>query len=133
MIYLSTILIFILIITFFAFFLYYFLLKKKGGSIFSGAAINSKIKENENFLKIYKNIFQQITDGIAVIDENKNIIFVNNFFRKNIRSGLSDNVKKFELLTRNYELNNLINRIIENKESNIIEKKFHTLTKQMKK
>ncbi len=125
MIYLSTILIFILIITLFAIFLYYFLLKKKRGfSIFSDAAVNTRIKENENFLKIYKNIFQQITDGIAVIDINKNIIFVNNFFRKNIRSGLSDNVKKFELLTRNYELNNLINRIIENQESNIIEKQI---------
>jgi two-component system phosphate regulon sensor histidine kinase PhoR len=125
MIYLSTILIFILIITLFAIFLYYFLLKKKRVfSIFSNAAINNTIKENENFLKIYKNIFQQITDGIAVIDENKNIVFVNNFFRKNIRSGLSDNVKKFELLTRNYELNNIINSIIENQESNIIEKKI---------
>ena len=125
MIYLSTILILILIITLFAIFLYYFLFKKKRwGLIFSDAAINSKIKENEKFLKIYKNILQQITDGIAVIDENKNIVFVNNFFRKNIRSGLSDNVKKFELLTRNYELNNLINRIIENQESTIIEKKI---------
>ena len=123
MIYLPTILIFILIITLFAIFLYYFLLKKKIiFSIFSNAAINSKIKENENFLKIYKNILQQITDGIAVIDENKNIVFVNNFFRKNIRSGLSDNVKKFELLTRNYELNNLINRIIENKECKCMRK-----------
>ena len=125
MIYLSTILIFILIITLIAFFLYYFLLKNKRiFSTFSDADINNKIKENENFLKIYKNILQQVTDGIAVIDENKNIIFVNSSFRKNIRSGLSDNVNKFEFLTRNYELNNIINKIIENNDSNTIEKKI---------
>jgi two-component system phosphate regulon sensor histidine kinase PhoR len=125
MIYLSTILIFILIITLIAFFLYYFLLKNKRiFSTFSDTDINNKIKENENFLKIYKNILQQVTDGIAVIDENKNIIFVNSSFRKNIRSGLSDNVNRFELLTRNYELNNIINKIIENNDSNIIEKKI---------
>ncbi len=125
MIYLSTILIFILIITLIAFFLYYFLLKNKRiFSTFSDADINNKIKENENFLKIYKNILQKVTDGIAVIDENKNIIFVNSAFRKNIRSGLSDNVDRFELLTRNYELNNIINKIIENNDPNIIEKKI---------
>jgi two-component system phosphate regulon sensor histidine kinase PhoR len=125
MIYLSTILFFILIITLIAIFLYYFLFKNKKIFLrFSGASINNKIKENENFLKIYKSILQKVTDGIAVVDENKNIIFVNNAFRKNIRSGLSDNVNKFELLTRNYELNNTINKIIENNDSTIIEKKI---------
>ncbi len=119
----SIILILILIISLFASFLYIFLSKKiKKNVIASDILLKDNIDEKENRIKMFSDVLQQIGDGIAIMDRNKNLVFVNRSFRKNIRSGPSDNVKKFELLTRNYELNNMINETIEKNEVQVIEK-----------
>jgi two-component system phosphate regulon sensor histidine kinase PhoR len=73
----------------------------------------------------YLYILNNLTDGIAIIDGKKNILFVNSAFHKNIRSiKIHENIKEFDILTRNIELNSLLAQAVSDKNFKFIEKKI---------
>ncbi|MHB1546445.1 MAG: histidine kinase dimerization/phospho-acceptor domain-containing protein, partial [bacterium] len=62
---------------------------------------------------------------MAIIDGGKNILFVNDAFNKNIRSvKILSNIKEFDALTRNLELNSLIDKVVSDINFKFIEKKI---------
>ena len=109
----------ILILSLFIFFLYIFLSKNKN------FITKNRIKEYEERINHYIYILNKLNDGLAIIDKDKNILFVNSAFKDNIRSAsFPNNIKKFELLIRNFELNRLIDNIINKDDIDSIEKKI---------
>lgn len=79
------------------------------------------IDASERFLYILNNL----PDGLAIINSEKSILFINNAFGKNIRSIKKiSGIKDFDFLTRNLELNKLIDSVIESKGTAIAEKKI---------
>ena len=64
-------------------------------------------------------------DGLAIIDADKKILFVNGAFNKNIRSVKNQsNIFEFDALTRNLELNSLIDDAVSDINFKFIEKKL---------
>ena len=111
---------YILILSLFLSFLYIFLFKKI--RILSD---KNKFKECRNEIDGYIYILNNLMDGIAIIDREKHILFVNDSFGKNIRS-LKTNagIKEFDFLTRNLKLNSLIDDAINDYNFNYVEKKI---------
>lgn len=109
-----------LILSLFLFFLYIFLYKNI--QIFFA---KNKFKKYEDEIEKYLYILNNITDGLVIIDGEKNILFVNAAFNKNIRAvKILSNIKEFDLLTRNLELNSLIEHAVSDINFKFIEKKI---------
>ncbi len=116
----------ILILSLFIFFLYIFLSKKiYKDIIIKNFLEKNRIKECEEQAGHYLYILNNLNDGIAIIDKEKNILFVNPAFKVNIRAAsFRDNIKKFELLVRNFELNRLVDDVIDKDDASSTEKKI---------
>ena len=111
---------YILILSLFLFFLYIFLYKN-----IQILFTKNKFKEYQDKIKNYLYILNNIMDGLAIIDGEKNILFVNGAFNKNIRSvKIQPNIKEFDILTRNLELNSLIDDAVSDTNFKFIEKKI---------
>ena len=113
---------YILILSLFLFFLYIFLFKNIQ-SLFA----KNKLREYTREIEIYKTILSNISEGVAVINKEKEILFVNESFGRNIRSVKTDgkNINnQFDFLTRNIELNSLIDEAVKNSFFKIAEKKI---------
>jgi two-component system phosphate regulon sensor histidine kinase PhoR len=113
---------YILILSLFLFFLYIFLFKNIQ-SLFA----KNKLKEYTREIDNYKTILNNIAEGVAVINKEKEILFVNESFGRNIRSAKTDgkNINnRFDFLTRNIELNSLIDEAVKNSFFKIVEKKI---------
>ena len=113
---------YILILSLFLFFLYIFLFKNIQ-SLFA----KNKLREYTREIEIYKTILSNIAEGVAVINKEKEILFVNESFGRNIRSAKTDgkNINnQFDFLTRNIELNSLIDEAVKNSFFKIAEKKI---------
>lgn len=132
---LSVTLTLILILSLFIYFLYIFLLKKIYKDIIIKKFLTkNRIKEYEEQINHYLYILNKLNDGLAIIDKDKNILFVNSAFKDNIRSASFPNsIKKFELLVRNFELNRLVDNIINKDDINSIEKKISYFDKAYEK
>ncbi|MHB1660535.1 MAG: sensor histidine kinase [bacterium] len=117
---------YILILSLFLFLLYIFLSKKINKNILIQILFTkSKFREYKDKIQGYVYILNNLSDGLAIIDHEKNILFVNNAFSKNIRSlKIPANVKKFDFLTRNFELNSLINNATSDDNFKFVEKKI---------
>ncbi|MCL4428439.1 MAG: ATP-binding protein, partial [Deltaproteobacteria bacterium] len=102
------------------FFLYIFLYKN-----IQILFTKNKFKKYNDEIKKYLYILSNIRDGLAIIDGGKNILFVNDAFNKNIRSvKILSNIKEFDALTRNLELNSLIDKVVSDINFKFIEKKI---------
>ncbi len=113
---------YILILSLFLFFLYIFLFKNIQ-SLFA----KNKLREYVREIEIYKTILNNIAEGVAVINKEKEILFVNESFGRNIRSAKTDgkNINnQFDFLTRNIELNSLIDEAVKKSFFKIAEKKI---------
>lgn len=111
---------YILILSLFLFFLYIFLYKN-----IQTLFIKNKFKEYRDKIENYLYILNNMMDGLAIIDADKNILFVNSAFNKNIRSVKNQfNVVEFDALTRNLELNSLIDDAVSDINFKFIEKKL---------
>ncbi len=111
---------YILILSLFLFFLYIFLYKN-----IQILFTKNKFKEYQDEIKNYLYILNNIMDGLAIIDGRKNILFVNGAFNKNMRSiKIQSNIKEFDILTRNLELNSLIDNAVSDINFKFIEKKI---------
>jgi two-component system phosphate regulon sensor histidine kinase PhoR len=113
---------YILILSLFLFFLYIFLFKNIQ-SLFA----KNKLKEYKREIDNYQTILNNIAEGVAVINKEKEILFVNESFGRNIRSAKTDakNINsRFDFLTRNIELNFLIDEAVKNSLFKIAEKKI---------
>ncbi len=115
-----------LILSLFIFFLYIFLSKKINRNILIKILFaKNKLKEYEERISRYHYIFNNLSDGLAIIDYKKNILFVNRALNKNIRSvKIPADIKEFDFLTRNLELNRLVDSVISNNDIDFIEKKI---------
>ncbi|MGC8554181.1 MAG: sensor histidine kinase [Candidatus Acidulodesulfobacterium sp.] len=113
---------YILILSLFLFFLYIFLFKNIQ-SLFAKNKLKEYIREIDN----YKTVLNKIAEGVAVINKEKEILFVNESFGRNIRSVKTDgkNINiRFDFLTRNIELNSLIDEAVQNSLFKNAEKKI---------
>ncbi len=113
---------YILILSLFLFFLYIFLFKN-----IQYLFAKNKLREYTREIEIYKTILNNIKEGVAVINKEKEILFVNESFGKNIRSAKTDGKiinNQFDFLTRNIELNSLIDGAVKNNFFKITEKKI---------
>ncbi|MFW0884102.1 sensor histidine kinase [Candidatus Acidulodesulfobacterium sp. H_13] len=117
---------YISILSLFIFFLYIFLSRKINENILIKTLFaKNKLKEHEKEINRYLEVLNNMNDGIAVIDRDKNVIFVNPAFNKNIRSAVTPaNIKRFDFLIRSFELNSLVDSIIANNDIHFIEKKI---------
>ncbi len=106
----------LLILALFFTFLYIFAIKKP----YREVLIKNRLRELEGIKTLYSDVLMALNDGIAIIDEGKNILFLNQSFSKNIRSIPSvEKIKNFDVLTRNFELNNIVKDFISRGESKI--------------
>ncbi len=111
---------YILILSLFLFFLYIFLYKN-----IQTLFVKNKFREYRDKIENYLYILNNIMDGLAIIDADKNILFVNEAFNKNIRSIKNQsNILEFDALTRNLELNSLIDDAVSDINFKFIEKKL---------
>jgi len=111
---------YILILSLFLFFLYIFLYKN-----IQILFTKNKFKKYQDEIENYLYILNNIMDGLAIIDGQKNILFVNGAFNKNIRSvKIQPNIKEFDILTRNLELNSLIGDAVSDINFKFVEKKI---------
>ena len=111
---------YILILSLFLFFLYIFLYKN-----IQTLFVKNKFREYRDKIENYLYILNNIMDGLAIIDADKNILFVNKAFNKNIRSIKNQsNIIEFDALTRNLELNSLIDDAVSDINFKFIEKKL---------
>ena len=111
---------YILILSLFLFFLYIFLYKN-----IQTLFVKNKFREYRDKIENYLYILNNIMDGLAIIDADKNILFVNGAFNKNIRSARNQlNIVEFDALTRNLELNSLIDSAVSDINFKYIEKKL---------
>ena len=113
---------YILILSLFLFFLYIFLFKN-----IQALFAKNKLKEYKKEIENYRTVLNNIAEGIAVINKEKEVLFVNESFSKNIRStkiGHKHVINIFDFLTRNIELNSLIDDAVKNRYFNISEKKI---------
>lgn len=114
------------ILSLFIFFLYIFLTKKiYKKNIIKNLRFKNRLREYDEQLNLYLCILNNLKDGLSIIDRNKNVLFMNSAFKDNIRSAeFSGNVKKFEFLMRNFELNSVIDNMISDESCDSVEKKI---------
>ncbi len=111
---------YILILSLFLFFLYIFLFKNIQ-TLFA----KNKFKEYRREIENYMYVLNNITEGLAIINRRKDVLFVNHAFNKNIRSArIGSNMGGFDFLTRNIELNSLIDEAVKNDNFKFTEKKI---------
>ncbi|MCL5892153.1 MAG: HAMP domain-containing histidine kinase [Deltaproteobacteria bacterium] len=115
----------ILILSLFIFFLYIFLQKKIYKDILIKKFLTkNRIREYEKQINLYLYILNNLNDGLTIVDKDKNILFVNPAFKDNIRSAAFPySIKKFEFLVRNFEINSLVDNIINKDNLDSIEKR----------
>ncbi|MDA8273723.1 MAG: HAMP domain-containing sensor histidine kinase [Deltaproteobacteria bacterium] len=115
----------ILILSLFIFFLYIFLQKKIYKDILIKKFLTKNtIREYEKQINLYLYILNNLSDGLTIVDKDKNILFVNPAFKDNVRSAAFPySIKKFEFLIRNFEINSLVDNIINKDNLDSIEKR----------